>query len=83
MQVHWKTKRPYVFFFCVFFFFFFFFLCVCVFFFFFFFFLFVLLLLLLSLLLLLQKFCSNRPDAHADLELWWSFFFLGAVPYFI
>ena len=31
------------------------------------------------------KSCSDCPDAHAhaDLELWWSYVFLDAVPYFM
>ena len=41
----------------------------------------------LSLLfgLFLQNSCSNCPDAnaHADLELWWSYGFLDAVPHFM
>ena len=47
--------------------------------------LFYLFIYLFIICLLLQRSCSNCPDAHAhdDLELWWSYVFLDAVPYFI
>ena len=43
-----------------------------------FFFVFVFLLIIAKI-----KSYSNCPDAHADLELWWSYVFLDAVPYFM